>query len=320
MSGAKRILAALVAAAVLLMGTAALAEDTKINISAGEAGADGTITVTISLSGDTSVAGAQLALDYDETMLELVNVKNGAIVSGGISATNDEEPGSVIFIWSTLMGSKQPGELLKLTFRPKEGAHGSTEIKLDNALTETMIIDEELNELAYTEGSATLELASATNTPAPTAAPEQSAQPTQAPAATANPNADVTMDIGQNTTISGGSGTIWSSSNERVATVDQSGSVTAHAEGEAVIYAISEDGASVTETVVSVGSQQAAGAPEQQKQAPVQTDAAKTDAAQVTVAETEDDGPSVWMWLLFAAAVITGIASIYLAICAMRRR
>ena len=139
MSGAKRILAALVAAAVLLMGTAALAEDTKINISAGEAGADGTITVTVSLSGGTSVAGAQLALDYDETMLELVNVKNGAIVSGGISATNDEEPGSVIFIWSTLMGSKQPGELLKLTFRPKEGAHGSTEIKLDNALTETSI-------------------------------------------------------------------------------------------------------------------------------------------------------------------------------------
>lgn len=312
MSRAKRILAALVAAAVLLMGTAALAEDTKINISAGEAGADGTITVTISLSGDTSVAGAQFALDYDETMLELVNVKNGAIVSGGISATNDEEPGSVIFIWSTLMGSKQPGELLKLTFRPKEGAHGSTEIKLDNALTETMIIDEELNELAYTEGSATLELASATNTPAPTAAPEQS---TQAPAATANPNADVTMDIGQNTTISGGSGTIWSSSNERVATVDQSGSVTAHAEGEAVIYAISEDGTSVTETVVSVGSQQAAESPAPQTDAPVQT-----DAAQVTVAETEDDGPSVWMWLLFAAAVITGIASIYLAIRAMRRR
>ena len=309
MSGAKRILAALVAAAVLLMGTAALAEDTKINISAGEAGADGTITVTVSLSGDTSVAGAQLALDYDETMLELVNVKNGAIVSGGISATNDEEPGSVIFIWSTLMGSKQPGELLK------EGAHGSTEIKLDNALTETMIIDEELNELVYTEGSATLELASATNTPAPTAAPEQSAQPTQAPAATANPDADVTMDIGQNTTISGGSGTIWSSSNERVATVDQSGSVTAHAEGEAVIYAISEDGTSVTETVVSVGSQQAAESPAPQTDAPVQT-----DAAQVTVAETEDDGPSVWMWLLFAAAVITGIASIYLAIRAMRRR
>ena len=48
MSRAKRILAALVAAAVLLMGTAALAEDTKINISAGEDGADGTITVTIS--------------------------------------------------------------------------------------------------------------------------------------------------------------------------------------------------------------------------------------------------------------------------------
>ena len=319
MSRAKRMLAALVAAAVLLMGTAALAEDTKINISAGEAGADGTITVTVSLSGDTSVAGAQLALDYDETMLELVNVKNGAIVSGGISATNDEEPGSVIFIWSTLMGSKQPGELLKLTFRPKEGAHGSTEIKLDNALTETMIIDEELNELAYTEGSVTLELASAANTPAQTAAPEQSAQPTQAPAATANPDADVTMDIGQNTTISG-SGTIWSSSNERVATVDQSGNVTAHAEGEAVIYAISEDGTSVTETVVSVGSRQAAGAPEQQKQDPVQTDAAKMDAAQVTVAETEDDEPSAWMWLLFAAAVTAGAVSIYLAIRAMRRR
>lgn len=319
MSRAKRILAALVAAAVLLMGPAALAEDTKINISAGEANADGTITVTVSLSGDTSVAGAQFALDYDETMLELVNVKNGAIVSGGISATNDEEPGSVIFIWSTIMGSKQPGELLKLTFRSKDGAHGSTEIKLDNARTETMIIDEELNELAYTEGSAILELASAANTPAPTAAPEQSAQPTQAPAATADPDADVTMDIGQNTTISGGSGTIWSSSNERVATVDQSGNVTAHAEGETVIYAISEDGTSVTETVVSVGSQQTtqntAASPTPQTEAPMQT-----DTAQVTVAETESDGPSVWKWLLFAAAVITGIASIYLAIRAMRRR
>ena len=320
MSRAKRMLAALVAAAVLLMGTAALAEDTKINISAGEADADGTITVTVSLAGGTSVAGAQLALDYDETMLELVNVKNGAIVSGGISATNDEEPGSVIFIWSTLMGSKQPGELLKLTFRPKEGAHGSTEIKLDNARTETMIIDEELNELAYTEGSATLELASAANTPAPTVAPEQSAQPTQAPAATANPDADVTMDIGQNTTISGGSGTIWSSSNERVATVDQSGNVTAHAKGETVIYAISEDGTSVIETVVSVGSQpqaaqNTAASPSTQTEAPAQT-----DAAQVSVAETEDDGPSVWMWLLFAAAVIAGIVSIYLAIRAMRRR
>lgn len=313
MSRAKRMLAALVAAAVLLMGTAALAEDTKINISAGEVDADGTITVTVSLAGGTSVAGAQFALDYDETMLELVKVKNGAIVSGGISATNDEEPGSVIFIWSTLMGSKQPGELLKLTFRPKDGAHGSTEIKLDNALTETMIIDEELNELAYTEGSVTLELASTANTPAPTAAPEQSAQPTQAPAVTANPDADVTMGIGQNTTISGGSGTIWSSSNERVATVDQSGNVTAHAEGETVIYAISEDGTSVTETVVSVGSRQAAGAP-------VQTDAAKTDTAQVTVAETEDDGPSAWMWLLFAAAVTAGAVSIYLAIRTMRRR
>ena len=129
------------------------------------------------------------------------------------------------------------------------------------------------------------------------------------------------MDIGQNTTISGGSGTIWSSSNERVATVDQSGNVTAHAEGEAVIYAISEDGASVTETVVSVGSQQAAESPVPQTDAPMQTDApVQTDAAQVTVAETEDNGPSVWMWLLFAAAVITGIASIYLAIRAMRRR
>lgn len=91
--------------------------------------------------------------------------------------------------------------------------------------------------------------------------------------------------------------------------------MTAHAEGEAVIYAISEDGTSVTETVVSVGSQQAAESPAPQTDAPVQT-----DAAQVTVAETEDDGPSAWMWLLFAAAVITGIASIYLAIRAMRRR
>ena len=310
----KRAFAALVAAALLFAGAAALAEDTQININAGDMNEDGTITVTVSLSGGADVAGAQFALDYDENMLELVKVKNGAMTTGGISATNDEQPGRIIFIWSTLMDGKQPGELLKLTFRPKDGARGSTAIKLDDACTETMIIDNSLNELTYTESPAKLELAPAAQT---------ANEPTASPAVTAPTDADIAMNVGQSTSIAGESGTIWSSSNERVATVDENGNVTAHAEGEAVIYGISGDSTDVTETVVAVGAFEGTGQTGAAQDAPVSQQPAapvQTDGAAVSVVEAEKDAPPLWLWLLFAAAAIAGAAAIYFAIRAMRRR
>lgn len=304
----KRIILAAAAVLLMLLSAAAFAEDAQISIQAGEINEDGTITVSVSVSGDNSIAGAQFALSYDADALELISAKNGAIVRGGISATNDEEPGSVVFIWSTLMGSKQPGELIQLTFKPK-GAAGSTEIKLDDERTQTMIIDEELNELPYTASAATIFLGDA-GTPAPeqsaapTPAPEQSADSSAAPVITPAPSADISMNVGESVAVTPpGNGYVWASSNERVATVDENGNITALADGDATITAISEDGLDIIETQVSIGGQTEA-APNDAPQAAAPTASpAEYDKAGVFVADTVQESAAVWPYLAIAAAI-----------------
>lgn len=310
--------------ALLLISTVALADDTCIEIKNGEANADGTITVTVSLSGETPVAGAQFALRYDADMLELVSTKNGSTVSGGISATNDEDEGSVVFIWSTLMGSKQPGELLLLTFKAKDGAVGSVEISLDDERTQTMIIDEELNELDYSVQNAVIELSTTEasdqetqSTPNTNGSGESTAEPT------ATPNADISMGVGESVAITPeGGGYVFSSSNERVATVDENGNITAHENGEVTITAISEDGTVIEETTVFVGEQPAAsdvaGESDLPQAAATDTTAAADDEENtggVSIANKDEEKsrPSVLTYVLLIAAILGVAALIYAA-------
>lgn len=312
MPNIKKVALALAFAALLLISTLALADDTCIEINNGTLNEDGTITVTVSLSGGTPVAGAQFALSYDADKLELVSTKNGATVSGGISATNDEDEGSVVFIWSTLMGSKQPGELLLLTFRPKDGAAGSVEIKLDDERTQTMVIDEELNELEYSVQNAVIELGGVS---APT--PEQTANAAEpiSPIATPAPSADISMGVGESAAVTPqGSGYVFSSSNERVATVDENGNITAHEDGEVTITAISEDGSVVEETTVFVGEQSSANDNTHETAAPTATADTVENTSGVTVADYEKDRPSGLLYMLLIAAILSLVALIYAAI------
>ena len=119
MNKLKRIITALLAAAVLFTGAVAFAEDTNINISAAEPNEDGTITVTVSLQGGENVAGAQFALEYDDSVLELVKTKNGAMTSGGLTATNDQNSGSVIFVWAAIMAARSRANFLSLRSAPR---------------------------------------------------------------------------------------------------------------------------------------------------------------------------------------------------------
>ncbi len=312
MNKLKRIITALIAAAVLFTGAVAFAEDTNINISAAEPNEDGTITVTVSLQGGENVAGAQFAIEYDDSALELVKAKNGAMTSGGLTATNDQNSGSVIFVWAAIMGSKEPGELLKLTFRPKDGASGSTEIKLDKEASETIIVDENLNELAFSESSAKISLGG-TDTLGETAAPVNTPEPDAS-------GADISIQIGQSASVAGESvtGIVWSSGNDRIATVDENGNITALAEGETVIYGVSEDGSSVTETTIYVAAGETADAADSSAS---QASVGNKDESAVTIAVTEEkSGASPWIYAVVALVAAAGIAALCVALKSKGRK
>lgn len=312
MNKLKRIITALLAAAVLFTGAVAFAEDTNINISAAEPNEDGTITVTISLQGGENVAGAQFALEYDDSVLELVKTKNGAMTSGGLTATNDQNSGSVIFVWAAIMGSKEPGELLKLTFRPKDGASGSTEIKLDKEASEIIIVNEDLNELTFSESSAEISLGASAgaDTQGETAAPVSTPEPGAS-------DADISIQVGQSTSVAGETetGIVWSSGNDRIATVDENGNITALAEGETVIYGVSEDGSSVTETTIYVAAGETADTADTAGTTETETIVGNVDESTVTIAETQEkSGVPSWVYVIIALAAAAGIAALCLAL------
>ena len=318
MNRLKRIIMALLAAAVLFTGAVAFAEDTNINISAAEPNEDGTITVTVSLQGGENVAGAQFALEYDDSVLELVKTKNGAMTSGGLTATNDQNSGSVIFVWAAIMGSKEPGELLKLTFSPKDGASGSTEIKLDKEARETIIVDGDLNELTFSESSAEISL----GTPAGTDTQGETAAPVSTPEPDAS-DADISIQVGQSTSVAGETetGIVWSSGNDRIATVDENGNITALAEGETVIYGVSEDGSSVTETTIYVAAGETADTADTAGTTETETIVGNVDESAVTIAETQEKiGVSAWVYVIIALVAAAGIAALCLALKAKGKK
>ena len=318
MNKLKRIITALLAAAVLFTGAVAFAEDTNINISAAEPNEDGTITVTVSLQGGENVAGAQFALEYDDSALELVKTKNGAMTSGGLTATNDQNPGSVIFVWAAIMGSKESGELLKLTFRPKDGASGSTEIKLDKEASEIIIVNEDLNELTFSESSAEISLGASAgaDTQGETAAPVSTPEPGAS-------DADISIQVGQSTSVAGETetGIVWSSGNDRIATVDENGNITALAEGETVIYGVSEDGSSVTETTIYVAAGETADTADTAGTTETETIVGNVDESTVTIAETQEkSGVSTWVYVIIALAAAAGIAALCMALKAKGKK
>lgn len=317
---------ALVLLLILALSPAALADQEKLGISASEPAGDGTVTVTVSYEGNAKIAGIQFAITYDDTMLELVRTKSGSITKGGLSAVNDEQSGAVIYVWSALSAGKPSGDILILTFRVKDGASGTTDIEWNDSLIAPMLIDDDLKDVACTRTGATLALGGQTTSVPGSPQPSLSARPTasQNPAASPGVNqtkggqdtpapaqdTDYSLDAGETLDLTGsvgieaGKAYVWSSSNERVATVDENGVVTAHESGETVISAIREDSSEVLEASVSVNEPETADM--QPPQSSPDEHASGDSEGDIEIEALEGVADRSWIWLAAAGVAAFG--------------
>ncbi len=313
---------------ILAFAPTAFADQEKLGISASEPADDGTVTVTISYEGSAKIAGIQFAITYDDTMLGLVRTKNGSITKGGLSAVNDEQSGAVIYVWSALSAGKPSGDILILTFQIKDGASGTTGIEWNDSLIAPMLIDDELKDVACTRTGATIALGGQTTSMPGSPQPSLSARPTasQNPAASPGVNqtkggrdtpapaqdTDYSLEAGETLDLMGSAGIeagkiyVWSSSNERVATVDENGVVTAHGSGETVISAIREDSSEVLEVSVSVSEPDAVDT--QPPQSSSGEHAGSDSEGEIEIEAVEGVSDRSWIWL--AAAGVAAIGAI----------
>lgn len=329
-------------ACIVLLCAGTLAEQAELTISASGPSNDGTVTATVRYDGDAQIAGAQFAIGYDADALELVKTQNGSVSKGGLTAVNDEQAGRVIYVWSVLAGSKPSGELLILTFKVRDGASGETAIVWDDSAIATMVIDADLNSIPCERTGAAVELGGSPANPEDTAnpanpantqtasQPEAGATPgeTQAANTTAagegqatpsmpRPDTGITLNKGETADLAQTIGTeagksyVWTSSNGRVANVDENGVVTALENGESTISAISEDGTEVFDVTVSVGEN----TPESAEQAdasvtggPQADDSAKAGNTQIEILEGSRQNRSL-LWITAGAAAVAMTAA-----------
>ena len=246
------------------IGAAAAGDDTLLITMTDTLNADGSHTVQLDLSEDTGVEMMQFVLNYDAAALELTACSPGALFNSAPAPTVARREGSVSFVWDALepLGG---GSLLTLTFTPKEGAAGTTELKHDPN-EDTVFANGNYENIPYAISSLTIDLTPATAAPATEPAEEkpETAVPAPPPVpetvteggsngipiaftdAELNPGETVTVPIGEN------EGVVWSSGDENVATVDENGTVTAVGAGKTIITVESEDGTRSASCIVTV--------------------------------------------------------------------
>ena len=98
----------------------------KMNITVGEAKArvGKEVTIPVTLSKNTCVAGLELYIDYDADALELVSAANGTTFPSdfGYTAPGDLTAHPVKFTWDSMVNSDVNGEILQLKFKIKDAA------------------------------------------------------------------------------------------------------------------------------------------------------------------------------------------------------
>lgn len=111
--------------------TAFAAKKPTITVDTIEANPGDTVTINISISGNTGIAGALIGISYD-SKLTLVSAENGDAF-GGLSFTKSgklENPAK--FLWDSESGaSKKDGTVLKLTFKVADNAEKGTVLKVN---------------------------------------------------------------------------------------------------------------------------------------------------------------------------------------------
>lgn len=297
---AKPIIILLTIIAALCMYTDTFADDTKLEIEASELYDDGTIAVTVKAYGSTDILGVQLAINYDESLIELLKAKNGSMTISGVSAVNSEEAGVIVFVWSgkKAVGS---GDIVELIFKKKADARGDTAISFDENGGRTMLVDGELNRIGFSAAGAVIKLDGKAEEPAAT--PYHAAEESEMPFTTYYPQAGgydgyvrITSEPSINDVVTDmdNDACTWSSGGDKAVSVDENGGAGAAGKVEATAAGTAEEGAETAEAAITAGKE------------------TEKDKAEAYIAEADDNGENEktasWLYLTVAIAAIIGLA------------
>lgn len=111
--------------------TAFAAKKPTITVDTVEAKTGETVTINVSISGNTGIAGALIGISYD-SKLTLVSAENGDAF-GNLSFTKPGKLGNPAkFLWDSESGaSKKNGTVLKLTFKVADNAEKGIVLKVN---------------------------------------------------------------------------------------------------------------------------------------------------------------------------------------------
>lgn len=292
----KKIFPILIGTLLLLWPALCLAAGGNLTLREGSSGQD---AVEVVLSTQEDLTALQFGIYYDADNLELIHVRQGTALQGGLSVINDQEPGAVYFAWATA-NSVFPGEeaaVLTLSFARKGEGEAQVAFATDFTIE---ACDENSDIVPITVAVPGIQM------PAAADGGEESSPPSQpTPAPQPRPSHGIQLEETELSIEQGQEQELdweaqdpeakiqWFSSNERVATVDETGRITAHAPGETTITAMSEDARYYAEAQVVV--------PEEKEPAGEQIQSEMetlVDPITVTSGTAQTDGLYVWIIIL----------------------
>ncbi len=127
------------------------AETAVVSVGMEQAKPGDTVKVTLDITNNPGILGMVLTLEYDDSVMKLVNVENGEAVSGILSLTSSKtlESGAR-FLWDGLELNSEDikdGTLLTMEFEILDGAVPANKYPLTIKYDSGDIIDANLNEL-----------------------------------------------------------------------------------------------------------------------------------------------------------------------------
>lgn len=132
-----KMLSVILALALMLeMVPVVYAESDQLTISSVSNAAPGENTVVeVSITAGLNLSMLQFAIGYDNNMLEAVGAQVGELFTGIEAPTlNVAKPGKVFLAWDSISNEiSEAGCLMKITFRVKENASGTSEVFLDES-------------------------------------------------------------------------------------------------------------------------------------------------------------------------------------------
>ena len=232
---------------------------------------DGTVEVEVSYYGDKKPIVAQFTVDFDENQLDCVEAFSGNALKGVTAPTINVTDGKIYFVWDSLKASSE-GTFLKMTFKGKNEKVSNAEIGFD---TEDNFIfaDENYSPLCQADKipqAVKVNLGVQDESGAPSEK-EPEVEPVEKPKEKPEEQEETgynqgfameenksEMALGERKVLNITDGVrkeeklVWSSSNEKVATVNENGEIVAVAPGKAIITVTSEDGTKESTCVITV--------------------------------------------------------------------